>query len=135
MIRLLTIVILSLTLTACGSRAQINYGADLAVYSGSPQWMWDHLPPGVDRQVAVLKGYYSTEDGSITISEQLDRWETARVFAHELAHAYEHQRPADMWELLLRYQSDRFDFNLHPEQRDQMRAMDAARKAAAEAKP
>lgn len=111
----LTLLICALFIVGCGSRTQINYGADLAVYVGSSQHMFECIPKGIDKSVYVLHGYYSPDDGSITISEQLNRFAMARVFAHELAHAYDHQKPRDMWELLARYQSTDFDFNPHKE--------------------
>jgi hypothetical protein len=123
-------VTLALLLTVgCGSRTQINPGADLAIYSGSPQWMFQHIPAGTYKGDARLDGYYSPADGSITISEQLHNWALARVLIHELGHAYDHQRPVDLWELMARYQAPAFDFNFHPEQRDVQRAIEAARQA------
>jgi len=112
--RLLATLLALLALTGCGSRTQINFGAQRAVYVGSVQHMFDHIPPGIPKADAKLNGYYSPCDGSITINEQLDKWETARVFAHELAHAADHQKPVDMWELLALYEGKHFSFNLHP---------------------
>ncbi len=114
MIRLLPILAV-LLLTGCGDRTQINPGADLAVYQADAQWMFRTLPPGCNKATTVRLGYYSPSDGSITLSEQLRGYGIARVFAHELGHAYDHQRPRDLWELLDRYQADRFDFNQHKE--------------------
>jgi hypothetical protein len=104
MTRLLPILVV-LLLIGCGDRTRLNPGADLAVYIGSTSHMDTHRPP--------VLGYYSLTDGSITLSEQLRGMGIARTFAHELAHAYDHQKPRDLWELLARYQSDRFDFNPH----------------------
>jgi hypothetical protein len=131
-IPLLAILVL---LTGCGSsRTQINHGADLAVYVGSTQHMFDRIPAGVYKGDARLNGYYSPADGSITISEQLHGWSLVRTFVHEFGHAFDHQRPSDIWELMARYQAPRFDFNFHPDQSDIERARDAAR-AATEANP
>jgi hypothetical protein len=108
----LIIAIAVLLLAGCDSRMRLNPGADLAVYVGSTDHMDNHRPEWATMSQQVL-GYYSLTDGSITLSEQLRGMGIARVFAHELAHAYDHQRPRDVWELLSRYQGRDFDFNLH----------------------
>jgi hypothetical protein len=118
----------------CSDRTRINNGADLAIYVGTPQHMFDHIPAGVYKGNARLDGYYSPADGSITISEQLHGWSLVRTFVHEFGHAADHQRPSDIWELMARYQAPGFDFNFHPDQCDIERARDAAR-AATEANP
>lgn len=106
-----------LFLVGCdGSRSRLNDGADLATYSASPQWMFQHIPAGLPKGQVRLDGYYDPDDGSITISEQLHGWMLARTYAHELGHAWDHQRPADIWELLARYQSPDFSFNPHPDE-------------------
>ena len=115
-----------LLLCGCGERVQLNPGADLAIYSGSTAHMHATLPPGLDRATSIRLGYYSPTDGSITLHEQLRGLGAARVFAHELAHAFDHQKPFDVWELLLRYQSADFNFNLHAQEADIKRARDAA---------
>ena len=107
------VIILALLLTGCDSRTRLNPGADLAVYEADPQWMFRTLPEGYDKATTIRLGYYSPADGSITLHEQLRGLGAARVFAHELAHAYDHQKPRDLWELLARYQSVDFDFNPH----------------------
>jgi len=105
---------LALVLGGCASRERINWGAELAIYNASPQWMFDRLPPGVDRATGVLKGYYDPANGEITISEQLCRSEWARTLIHEMGHAYDHQQPASIWALISRYDSpERASFNLH----------------------
>lgn len=109
----LALIICAVLLTGCADRVRLNPGADLAVYSGSTQHMSDKIPAGVYKPDAIIYGYYSPADGSITLHEQLRGLGAARVFAHELAHAYDHQQPRDMWELLARYQSVDFDFNPH----------------------
>lgn len=131
----LTLAIATLALAGCGQRTQINPGADLAVYVGSTAHMHAKIPPGHNRATSAIWGYYSPADGSITISEQLRGVGIARTFAHELAHAFDHQRPDDLWDLLVRYQSPEFNFNLHGEHRDVVRAVSAARHAASEAAP
>jgi len=133
MIRL-AIAILALALVGCGSRTRLNPGADLAIYQGSTAHMHETLPAGVDHATTTRLGYYSPSDGSITLHEQLRGLAAARVLAHELAHAYDHQKPRDIWELLIRYQAPGFDFNLHPEQRDVVRAIKVSRRAQ-ESKP
>lgn len=142
-----------LLLVGCsGSRTRLNPGADLAWYEGSAQWMFDHLPPGCNRATAFLGGYYDPTDGSITTNEQLNRTGFFRVGMHELGiHAFNHQKPADMEELMRRYESPAFSFGFHYEEERQaakqyldtipdplavQRAIEAARQAAAaEAKP
>ncbi len=133
-------------LTGCAQRWQINVGADLATYVASAQWMFEHTPPGLPKNATFLGGYYDPEDGSITLNEQLHEWQLARVYVHELGHAFDHQRPADLWELMARYQSPGFGFNPHPDDEaeytraalqampdpyDTHRAIEAARAAAA----
>ncbi len=104
---------LLLLLCGCDSRTQINYGAQRAVYVGTVQHMFNKIPAGIPKSVGRLNGYYSLADGSITINEQLSKWETARTFAHELAHAYDKQQFRDMWELLALYEGRDFTFNPH----------------------
>jgi hypothetical protein len=112
MIRFLPILAV-LLLTGCDTRTRLNPGADLAVYVGSTAHMESHRPAGAPLATSQVLGYYSTRDGSITLSEQLRGYGIARVFAHELGHAFDHQKPRDLWELLGRYQSADFDFNPH----------------------
>jgi len=109
----LIVAISFILLSGCYSRTRLNNGADLAVYYGSTQHMSDKIPAGVYKPNAMVYGYYSPADGSITLHEQLRGLGAARVFAHELAHAYDRQKPRDLWELLARYQSVDFDFNPH----------------------
>ena len=109
----LSLLICAVLLTGCADRVRLNPGADLAVYVGSTAHMDAHRPPGAPMATSQVLGYYSPRDGSITLSEQLRGMGIARVFAHELAHAEEHQKPRDLWELLARYQSVDFDFNPH----------------------
>lgn len=148
--RRIIIAIAALAVAGCGSRTQINPGADLAVYVGSTQWMHG-LKPGHKGAPTYLGGYYDPADGSITVNEQSHGWELAIVFSHELGHAWDHQQPADLWELLARYSAPGFSFNFHgaesvergraymdtmPDPIDVQRAVEAAREAAAaEAKP
>ncbi len=103
-------IIAVLLLCGCDSRTRLNPGADLAVYVGSTDHMAYHP---LNQRNGMLMGYYCYDDGSITLNEQLRGYGIARVFAHELAHAFDHQQPKDMWELLSRYQSRDFDFNPH----------------------
>ena len=133
MLTRIAIAILALSAVGCGSRTQINPGADLAIYTGSTQWMHERKP-GPKWQLTYLGGYYDPEDGSITVNEQSHEWALVRIFVHELGHAWDHQKPVDLWELMARYQAPGFDFNFHPDQRDIERARDAAR-AATEANP
>ena len=112
MIRILPLLAV-LLLTACDSRTRLNPGADLAVYVGTTAHMDTHRMPGESVATTQVLGYYSPSDGSITLNEQLRGYGIARTFAHELAHAFDHQKPRDMWELLARYQSPTFDFNPH----------------------
>lgn len=148
--RLLVACITVALLAGCGSRTQINPGADLAVYVGSAQWM-HALKPGHKGAPTYLGGYYDPEDGSITVNEQSHGWALARIFVHEIGHAYDHQKPVDLWELMARYESPNFSFNFHDAESiergrgymdtiadplDVRRAIDAAREAAAaEARP
>lgn len=154
--KLISLILLAATLlmgVGCdGSRTRLNVGGDLAVYEGSTQWMFQRIPAGRDKATSFVGGYYDPQDGSITINEQLRGWGFAIVFTHELGHAFDHQRPADIWELLARYSAPGFDFNFHPDDEveyqraalleipnpaDIPRALEAARaaQAAAEAKP
>jgi hypothetical protein len=128
----LILLICTISLIGCtGSRTRINYGADLAVYEASPQWMFDHMPPGTPRGASRFYGYYDPTDGSITLNEQNTKWTAVRIFNHEFTlHAIPHQKPVDATELLLRYHSPSFDFILHPEQRDRLLAMSVAKQAA-----
>jgi len=144
--RIAPILFVILLLTGCGHRWQVNHGADLATYVASSQWMFERIPAGTPKATAFLGGYYDPADGSITLNEQLHGWDLARVYVHELGHDWDHQRPADLWELMARYQAPDFDFNPHPDDQaeyhraalleypdpaDAQRAKDAARAATA----
>lgn len=148
--RLILLAITALALVGCGSRTQINPGADLAVYVGSTQWMHERKP-GHKGNPSFYGGYYDPEDGSITVSERAHEWMLAGIFAHELiGHAWDHQKPRDGWELLARYHSPAFQLLTHsqeqieagrefmaqcPDPLDVKRALEAGRLAELEARP
>jgi hypothetical protein len=111
MIRIL-IVLAVVLLTGCGDRTRLNPGADLAVYIGSAQWMHERKP-GPSYGPAQLLGYYDPSNGDITISEQVRGTGFIQVWSDELQHAYAHQRPADLLELLRRYESPGFKLIAH----------------------
>ena len=109
----IALLICALFTIGCAERTRLNPGAQLSVYEANTQWMFETLPAGCNKATTVRLGYYSTSDGSITLNEQLRGYAAARVLVHELSHAYDHQKPRDMWELLARYQSVDFNFNPH----------------------
>jgi len=106
-----------------GSRTQINPGAELAIYVGSTQYMFDKMPAGLIKMHHVNEGFYDPTDGSITINEQLRGWGFTTKLMHEMnLHAYDHQRVSIM-ELMQRYESPSFSFNFHdPESVERGRA-------------
>lgn len=118
----LAILALIVLLAGCADRTRLNPGADLAVYRASAAYMDALRPPTPTYAIPIIRGAYNHEDGSIYLREGMSRTQTALTFAHELAHAFDHQRPRDLWELLRRYNgrkpsddSDGFDFNFHRE--------------------
>lgn len=147
--RLILLAVAALAFVGCGSRTQINPGADLAVYVGSTQWMHERKPWHKGNP-SFFGGYYDITNGSITVNEQLHGWALVGVFTHELlGHAWDHQRPRDGWELLARYHSPAFQLLTHSQEqietgREMMAepnpvhvrlALEAARRAEQEAKP
>ncbi len=106
-------VIAVLLLCGCDSRTRLNPGADLAVYIGSTQYMHSRLPPGASRDSALLGGFYDPANGDIVLNEQLRGAGWIQVWSDELQHAYAHQRPADLIELLRRYESPDFRLIAH----------------------
>ena len=115
MLAKLAVVISLVCMVGCARTTQVNYGAELPIYMASPQFMFEAIPAGVQKNYAMLRGFYYKPTGAIYSHEGMSPAQTMRTFAHELAHAYDDQRPADMWELLRRYHSPRFDFNFHKE--------------------
>lgn len=133
------------------SRRQINPGAELGIYVGTTQYMWERS--GANRATGgkAKMGFYDPTDGSVTISEQVRGWGVFIVPMHELGiHAFDHQKPRDMAELLRRYESPSFSFYFHsdedraesqkllaefPDPHAVHQALEAARKATLEAKP
>jgi hypothetical protein len=112
MIRIL-IVLAIVLLTGCGDRTRINHGADLAVYIGSTQYMHSRLPPGSSHDSARLLGFYDPANGDIVLNEQVRGVGWIQVWSDELQHAYAHQQPADLIELLRRYESPNFRLIAH----------------------
>jgi len=111
---LLAITMTLLAIAGCaGTRTQINPGAELAIYVGSTQYMFDKMPAGLIKAHHVNEGFYDPADGSITISEQLRGWGFATKLMHEMnLHAYDHQK-VSITELMARYESPAFSFNFH----------------------
>ena len=102
-----------LFLTGCGDRTRLNPGADLAVYIGSTQYMHSRIPEGSLRAYARLDGFYDPANGDIILNEQLRGVGWIQVWSDELQHAYAHQQPADLIELLRRYESPDFRLIAH----------------------
>jgi hypothetical protein len=91
-----------------GSRTRLNPGADLGWYVADSAWLFNHIPPGVQRTPGSrLDGYYDPANGDIVISEQLHGMRLVNAAFEELSHANDHQRPASLWELIRRYQTPR----------------------------
>ena len=107
MIRL-AIILAALALAGCDQR--MNPGADLAVIRIQQADMQRRFAQSPFHRVC---GAYSHKDGTIYLAAGLSADEQIATFAHELAHAFDHQKPRDLWELLARYQSPDFDFNPH----------------------
>ena len=120
MIRLLSIIAV-LLLTGCGSRTQQNVGAQIQVYVGSAQHMFDMIPPGNYRGLASMDGYTELPSGRITVSEQIHEWRLVEVWTHELVrHALplyldSHPGPFDPDAFLRQYEGRGLDFNLYKE--------------------
>lgn len=144
-----------LLLPGCGalvsSRRQLNPGAELGIYVGTTQYMWERSGANRAAGDGAFSGLYDPEDGSVTISEQVRGWGVFTVPMHELGiHAFDHQKPRDMVELLRRYESPSFSFGFHsdedlaeaqeyldtvPDPLAVKRALEAGRSATLEAKP
>lgn len=109
---LLPIIAIAL-LAGCGSRTRINPGADLAVYIGSSQYMHSRITAGRLRADTRLDGFYDPANGDIVLNEQLRGIGWIQVWSDEIQHAYAHQQPADLIELLRRYESPSFRLIAH----------------------
>jgi hypothetical protein len=107
------LVSIVLLCAGCGGRTRINTGADLAVYIGSTQYMHSRITEGNLRAYSRLDGFYDPANGDIVLNEQLRGVGWVQVWSDELQHAYAHQRPADLIELLRRYESPDFKLIAH----------------------
>lgn len=99
------------------SRRQLNPGAELGIYVGTTQYMWERSGSCRAAGGPVQRGIYDPTDGSVTIGEQVRGWGVFTVPMHEIGiHAYDHQKPRDMVELLRRYESPGFSFGFHSDE-------------------
>lgn len=109
----LILLVCALFTIGCDSRTRLNPGADLAVYVGSTQYMHQRITEGNLRAYARLDGFYDPANGDIVLNEQLRGVGWIQVWSDELQHAYAHQRPTDLIELLRRYESPDFRLIAH----------------------
>ena len=109
----LAMLICAVLLTGCADRVRLNPGADLAVYVGSTQYMHQRITEGNLRAYTRLDGFYDPANGDIVLNEQLRGIGWIQGWSDELQHAYAHQRPADLIELLRRYESPGFQLIAH----------------------
>jgi len=116
MIRFILSILAVLLLTGCGDRTRLNPGSELAVYIGSTQYMHARLPEGALRWSSRLDGFYDPANGDIVLSEQLRGVGWIKTWSDELHHAYSHQHPAGLIELLRRYESPDFRLIAHSDE-------------------
>lgn len=82
--------------------------------------MFDKIPEGVHRSSVIVRGYFNTQDKTITIGEQAHEWRLVEVWTHELVrHAItDWLRTHDQWDpdaFLRQYEGRGLNFNLYPE--------------------
>lgn len=115
------LAIIALCLTGCGSRTQQNVGAQIPVYIGSAQHMFDVTPAGMAKGYVSVHGYTELPSGRITISEQVHEWRLVEVWTHELVrhslplYLSTHPGPFDADAFLYQYEGQGLNFNLYKE--------------------